>query len=271
MKLLTLIFVCLFCSSTYAIDWETYKNRLRQYTRELLGENTAAKVFGEQKKEPKYKVPTIPEIKENATSIDIYSSDYPIHSQGSSFENLPREQKRKYHLAFLEELFQVVRNTEAREEELSSFLNVLDQGGTREGVYRKIVLDEVYASLENFQENPNEKLIEFATSYGEKFLNRSFSKESMKSFNLYSIKRILGEKTLEVLDALAPNAEDVYAWYAVFSTDVAKAYPGLWQNRARLNQDEDFQYNWAKSVPFQQIKSEVIIKLNIIMNYLQKS
>lgn len=271
MRLLTVMSILLFCSPSFALDLADYKEKLKQYTREIFGEKTATKVFGEEKSIQKYTVPKIPEISQNATSIDVYSNKYPIMSQGKEFQNLASDKKRKYQFAFLEELFLVVRNNPASEEELANFLNVLEQGGTREGVYRKIILDEVYASLERFQETPSEKLINFATAYGEKFLGRSFSKESMKSFNLYSIKRILGEKSLETLDALAPKAEDIYSWYAVFSTDLARDYPGLWQNKARLSPEEDFQYNWAKSVPFQQIKSEVIIKLNIVMNSLQKS
>ena len=268
MKFSILIISCLISSTLWAAE-PMWKQTLRGYIEKYLSVEISTRLLGPAPKENLITLPEIPELSRDAKSVDIYEKNDPILSQGSEFEKLDEKTKSRYNLAFLEELFQVVRTNPAKDEELASFLNVLDQGGTREGVYRKIILDEIYASLEQYEERPSESLINFVYDFGQKYLGRSYSKEGMKEFNLFSLKRILGERSLEILDALAQDGENVYRWYTVFSLDLAETYPGLWSNKVRANQSESFHYNWARSVPFQQIKSEVIIKLNILMNALQ--
>ncbi|MEX0798559.1 MAG: hypothetical protein WD025_03900, partial [Bacteriovoracaceae bacterium] len=148
------------------------------------------------------------------------------------------------------------------------FLTVLEQGVSREGVYRAITLDSVYASLESYEEVPEKALSAFVLEYGEKYLARKFDQNAMEKLNLWSIKRIIAEKTLELIDVLTNRPEDLRAWYAVLSAQLAKDYPQLWKNKARANQGAQFHLKWAKQAPLQHIKSETIIKLHETMNFL---
>lgn len=214
-------------------------------------------------------LPKIPEVKKNATSTDIYQKNYPIYKQGQSFKKLKLSEKRKYRVAFLDELYRVVRDEEVSDQTIKKYLNVLEQGGTREGVYRSLVLDRAYAGLEGYDLVASDQLVDFTVKYGETYLGRRFSPESLKKMNLWGIKRVLTEKTLEMLDVLAAKSMNVYRWYSVFSEDIALNYGPLMKSKLRKTNVKLTHYKWAQSVPFQHIKSEVIIKLHTVMNSLK--
>ena len=72
--------------------------------------------------------------------------------------------------------------------------------------------------------------------------------------NKVFIKRILIEKTLEVLDALIlKDPKDYYQWYAAFSIYLAKDYPTLFkkEEKLRASLNGDSHYEFAKSFPFE--------------------
>lgn len=219
-------------------------------------------------KKDEFVLPPIPEVTQNATSVEVYNKKGVVFSQGESFNKLSLEEKRKYRIAFIRELYFVVRDSEPKKEEILQSLNALEQEGSREGIYRSLVLDRVYASLEGYEEAPSGKLVDFSVNYGQKYLAREFSKELIQKINLWGIKRVIVEKTLEVMDAFKTDGEDLYVWYAILSAELANKYPPAWTSKTRKREDQKFHYSWAKSVPFQQIKSEVIIKLHKLMNYL---
>jgi hypothetical protein len=141
---------------------------------------------------------------------------------------------------------------------------------SREGVYQALVLDEVYASLENKEEKSNERLLDFTLKSSQRFLNQTFKKESISSLNLYSIKRIMTEKSLDLLEHYeVKNLDDLYQWYAIFSFELAKDYGPLLKTPLRQDQRFEYHLHWAKNMPIQHIKSEFIIKLHSVMNGLQ--
>jgi hypothetical protein len=215
-----------------------------------------------------FELPDIPEVKEEATSTQVYNKKGKIYTQGVSFNKLSNIEKRNYRQSFLEELFKVVRGAEVRTNELISGINMLEQGGTREGVYRSIVLSSDYMSLISYEEAPSEKLIEFTVKYGEKFLGLTYDKTQISQLNLWGIKRVIVEKTLDVIDSFKKDGEDLYKWYAIFSRDFSLEHQIIWKSKTRKNSNLDFHYHWVKNVPLQHIKSEVIIKLHKAMNSL---
>ncbi len=244
------------------------KEELRKQIGPLIGEELTTKLFG--KAPSKIKMPVVPQIKKDATSVDVYKKKSGFEAQAKDFDELSLEDKRKYRLAYIQELYQVTRNTEPKDEDVLNFLNVLEQGGSREGVYRAIVLDSVYGSLESFEEAPSSELKDFAVYFGRKYLGRKFSDKAMSNLNLWSIKRIVVEKALEVMDALAKSPKELRAWYAVLSEDLASRGKPLWKNKVRQQESREYHYRWSGQVPLQQIKSETIIKLHTLMNDLNK-
>jgi hypothetical protein len=246
-----------------------WKSKAREIVTSIAGASWGAKIFGPvpQPPEPEIKLPEIPKQIKKATDVTGYVKK---NKGPTEYDKLPPERKRQFDYGFIQELFLVTRKTDAKDEDLSNWLNVLDQGGSREGVYQGLVLDEVYAALENMDEKPTDRLLDFYIKTSEKFFQQTAKKESLNQLNLYSLKRILAEKGLDLMGYYETNnLEALYQWYAVFSADIAKDYGPLLKTKIR--QDPRFEYHreWAKSMPIEHIKSEFIVKLHTVMNGLQ--
>lgn len=272
MRILVGLMILLGTLNSYAIDLTKYKEKLRSHMANMLGTDTTNKLLGEEpKSEDLMELPPIPEVKLNAKDESFYDKkEGPVYSQGDKYNSLSNEQKRSYRVAFLQQLFEVTRNSEAKKEDIIKFLNVLEQGGNREGVYRSITLDQVYLSLEQYDDTPSERLVNFVQYFPVKYLRKKYGKESIQKLNLWSLKRLIAEKCLELLDVLADKPEDLYTWYAVFSSELARDYPGIWGSKTRANPSDKYHYKWAQTVPFQHIKSEVVIKVHKLMNHLNQ-
>jgi hypothetical protein len=70
-----------------------------------------------------------------------------------------------------------------------------------------------------------------------------------------------------VLEYFARTPDQFYRWYAIFSSELATDYPSLMRTEIRTNNDALTHYNWAESVPFDHVQSEVIIKLSLVLNH----
>lgn len=266
-------FIFLFSlSNSHAFDLQKYKERIRSHMAGMLGDDTTTQILGEAPKDlNKIQLPEIPKVKVDAKDESFYDQKKTkVHKQGVKFDNMPLEKKRSFRISFLQQLFEVTRNAEAKKVDVIKYLNVLEQGGSREGVYRSVTLDQVYFALEQYEEAPSDKLVNFVLDYSTRFMAIQYKPESLSKFNLWSLKRIVVDKTLDIMDALAQKPDDLYAWYAVLSNEMAVNYAGTWSSEARKNEYDLYHYKWSQSVPFQHIKSEVILKLHKLMNTLQK-
>lgn len=251
------------CGLAHGLEISELFDRAAQTVTKLVG------LKDDSQESARLKLPEIPQIERSATSTKVYENKkLPIHQQGAKYLALNDREKLRYRIAFVEELYQVTRNAPAKESDLQKFVNVLEQGGSREGVYRAITLDQVYATLERYEEVPSKQLQDFALEYGRTYLNREFDQKALAQLNLWTIKRIIIDKTLEVMDALAMQAQDLNTWYAILSAQMAREHQGLWQNKVRSHQSELFHLDWAKKAPYEHIKSETIIKLHAVMNTL---
>ncbi len=246
-----------------------WKTKGRSLVTSILGENFGVKLFGPVPLPPAPAVtlPEIPKQVKKSTDVENYTK---LKKDPTEFDRLPAERKRQFDYKFLQEIFQATRRTEPKDEDLANWLNTLDQGGSREGIYQALVLDEVYAALENVEEKPTERLLDFSLKFSQRFLNQTFKKESLKQLNLYSIKRILTEKALDLMEYYeVHNLEHLYQWYAVFSSELAKDYSPILKSPIRQDERLEYQLAWAKNMPVQHLKSEFIIKLHSVMNALQ--
>lgn len=245
-----------------------WKSKVRALITQVAGAEWSNKLLGAAPA-PIVEVP-MPEIPTQAKkSTDVGSYTRQIKSP-TEFDKLPPERKRQFDYKFIEELFHVTRKTEAKDEDLANWLNTLDQGGSREGIYQALVLDEVYNGLESMEDRPADKLLDFSLNFSQKYLNQTFEKESINQLNLYSLKRILTEKSLDLLEHYeVKDLDQLYRWYANFSADMARNHELMMESPIRKNTSASYHYEWAKSMPVQHIKSEIIIKLHSVMNGLQ--
>ena len=261
MKSLILSVLLLFSWPGFAFDLDGIVEYLKSEVKSLMGEEEVAG--------PKYQVPALPKIVKDPKSVAVYKKEGAIYQTGTKYRSLTKRERAKYQYIFLKELIYEVRGAEATDQELSNYLNVLDQGGNREGIYRSLVVSSSYQQLELYQQKASERVLEFTQEYGVKYLGINYATDKMKDLNLWTIKRIVVERTLDQIDAFPTDGKDLYTWYAVLSEELAKRY-AIWQNKLRSNSNPDTHIKWAKSVPYQHLKSEIIIKLNKVYNYLQE-
>jgi hypothetical protein len=247
----------------------SWKTKGREIVTSIAGADWGAKLFGPVPQAPvvEAKLPEIPQQVKKSTDVGNYTK---LIKDPTEYDRLPNERKRQFDYKFLQELFQVTRKSEAKDEDLSTWLNTLDQGGSREGIYQALVLDEVYAALENMEDKPSNKLLDFSLKFSQRFFNQTFKKESLSQLNLFSLKRILTEKGLDLTEHYeVHNLDNLYQWYAVFSAEMAKDYSPFLKTPIRQDPRVEYHLEWAKSMPVQHIKSEFIIKIHSVMNGLQ--
>ncbi|MBA2403907.1 MAG: hypothetical protein H0V66_03980 [Bdellovibrionales bacterium] len=270
-KLIVLVGLCLSLSvlAQEQLLEPAWKTKGRDFFSSFVGTNMSEKMFGPvpQPEVVEVKLPVIPKQVKKSTDVTNYTK---LTKEATEYERLPATRKREFDYKFLKELFQVTRKSEAKDEDLATWLNTLDQGGSREGIYQALVLDEVYAALENMEEKPSNQLLDFSVKLSQRFFNQPYKKESLMPLNLFSLKRIMTEKALDLMEHYEVNNLDhLYQWYAVLSFELARDYAPLLKSPIRQDPRLEFHQEWAKSMPIQHIKSEVIIKIHAVMNGLQ--
>ncbi len=245
-----------------------FRSKLRNLISKYVGTEWSDKLLGKLPEPVKEMV--LPEIPKNFKSSTDVSSYIKEIKPETEYEKLPPERMAQFDRSFIEELFLVTRKTEPKDEDLSTWMNNLQQGGSREAVYQALVLDEVYATLENLNEKPSLRLLDYCIRYSKKFYGITYTEEGLKQFNLYTLKRTITEKGLDLLEFFeGKNLEEFHRWYAIYSADVAKDYAPLFRSKLRTDADPKYHYEWAKGMPLQHVKSEFIIKTHLIMNQLQ--
>jgi hypothetical protein len=262
MRKLVLLSLMFGLNNVYALDFKSIKESLRPFSSKYLGSKVTNKYFGN--KDDGVKLPLIPALRTDSKSTYSLSKKSILATQGQEYNILTIEKKRPYRVAFLEELFEATRKQKIEDDALLTWLNTMEQGSSREGVYRALVLDRVYSSLENFQDAPTQEAVKITSDLYKKFINRPVSVSALQNLNIYSIKKIITGKCLDVIEAFETNPEGMYKWYAVLSRDLAKIFS--YNNKLRDDQRSKIHYDWAKSVPYQHIKSEVIIKIHLGFN-----
>ena len=228
------------------------------------------KVFGEKytnyflgKPIIKLEMPKIPIIKENAKATS------PVVEDDINDEKL-RKDNKKFNFFFIREIFQATLERKATTGEAEQWMNALGQGASRDGLYRSIVLGDNYRELERQKEDPSDKVLELTKLILNKYLALNAEEDALKSLNMYSLKRITVEKSLEVIDAFAARSKtDLSTWYGIMSAELAENYGEIWKNELRKDKSDVRHKEWAMKVPLQHIKSEVMIKLHSAFNSIR--
>lgn len=242
---------------------KSFVEKMRPHLLKFLGDEWTIKLIGADKSTASVaagiKLPAIPKIVEDATSVAVY--DKKLDSI-----ILSPEIERKFYYNYIREVYQVTRQSEPNEDEIGKMMNVLMQGGTREGVYRSFVLDSVYGGMENWDKPVKSVTADFAVYFYGKYFGKKILKKSFEGMSIYSLKRIITEKALEVADAFGEDRDGLERWYAVMSADFAVRFPQIWATKIRKNNSAMGHKAWASKVPVQHIKSEMIIKIHSAFN-----
>ncbi len=186
--------------------------------------------------------------------------------------DLSAEERSTGNRTFILEIYQVVRKTPPSPGELDQWMNVLHQGGGRAGIYRAMVLDRTYAGLEASSYPTPRPVLDFAETFHTRFLVGQWKKEEWQEGNFYRLKRATVESSLELFDAFGlAREEDMYRWYAIVSAHLAEHYPAAFQSETRRDRNRATHFAWAKQMPWQHVRSELIVRLHKVYNWLAQS
>lgn len=238
-----------------------FTEKLRPTLTKILGEKWTVKIIGAAPEEPKteMQMPPLPKIISDATSTAVYSKK-------EDKVKLPENIEQAYAYGFIKEAFEATRQTKPTPDEANQYMNVLLQGGTREGIYRSLVLDSTYAGMEEWDKPVKIAAADFTVFFYDKYLGKKVDKKQFEGWSIFTLKRIMTEKALEMIDAYGDNRENLEKWYAILSADLATKFPSVWTNALRKQTSAEEHKKWASKVPVQHIKSEVIIKLHSAYN-----
>jgi hypothetical protein len=241
----------------------SFAEKMRPTLMKVVGEKWTIKLIGEQASVAVVGIgvvlPPLPKISEDARSTAIYDKK-------EDTVKLKKELEEKYYYSYLKEIFEATRMIKPNDDEIAKMMNVLSQGGTREGIYHQLVLDSTYGGMENYDKPVKSNAADFAVYFYGRYLGKKIEKESLKGMNAFALKRLIADKSLDIIDAFGDKRDDLEKWYAVMSSDLASKFPQVWT--AKLRKDTSSQHHkiWASQVPVQHIKSETMIKIHSAMN-----
>ncbi len=240
---------------------KSFVEKMRPQLMKILGEEWTVKLIGADKTPSAEDVlmPAIPKIDDSATSTAVYNK-----KQDKIV--LKPEVEAKFNYAFIREIYEATRQTKPNDDEVTKAMNILSQGGTREGIYRSLVLDSVYGGMENWDKPVKSVTADFAVYFYGKYFGKKVAKKNFEGMSVYTLKRLIGEKALEVADAFGEDRDGLERWYAIMSADMATRFPQIWGNPMRKKTSALEHKTWASHVPLQHIKSEIVLKIHSAFN-----
>jgi len=239
----------------------SFAEKMRPHLMKIIGEEWTFKLIGagEAPKIPEMQMPPLPIVASDAKSTAVYEKKEDKIKIDPKIE-------QKFNYAYIKEVFEATRQSKPTDEEMNQFMNVLSQGGTRDGIYRSLVLDATYAGMEEWDKPVKSATADFAVYFYEKYLGKKIQKKSFEGWSVFTLKRLITEKALDIMEAYGDDREKMEKWYAIMSSDLAKKFPTIWSNNLRKNPSAETHKAWASKVPLHHIKSEIIIKIHAAFN-----
>jgi hypothetical protein len=201
--------------------------------------------------------------------------------------------KGKGNAEVLHEIYQVVLLHEPKSKsEFGSWLDVLNQGASFEGVYNGFTHSDEYGKLERSGATANlealksfteelsgiEAQLEHPTAFDELKLKKPLdSPESIAKYqahfsgtNIFRLKRVLGEEALKLVWQKRKSPEALASWYSKWVVHMASRNIdfGL---PLRNKPDEKFHSDWAMKTPIDRIEWEVLNRLHRMLNFSLRS
>ena len=195
---------------------------------------------------PQFALPQLPQIQRNPK--DISQIGRPDDRQINPFYNkLSPKQRTSLAVGLVNEIYSVVLLREPSERERRGKINILQQGGAREGIYRSLVLGDEYRQQELAGGPLSERNQKFALDYFKTYLGVAVTGKQLDQWNFYGVKRLAAERALEIIDAFAERA-DVNAWFAILSERMEQEVK--WRQKHRQLGGRQRYLQWAQKFPW---------------------
>jgi hypothetical protein len=240
------------------------KENVRSYLVQILGEKGTSELIGLPP--DKIQLPIIPKL----SLLPRNSASYEKRiDQGKSYQ-LNAENIRFYNVIFVNEIYKRTFHREATDGEKEKWLNTLEQGGSREGIFRALVFSTEYNQLERNSPLASPRAESFAVDFLNKYINYQIKQSSLGKYSATTWKRVCVDKALDMMDVISQNPNDLYRWYAVLSSQWGKNFGDQFSAQLRKGFIREEHFNWAQTVPLDIIKAEVILKMFIILDFLDQ-
>ena len=117
------------------VQEKSIAEKLRPQLLKYLGTEWTIKLIGTELNTSTNEVsmPVIPKINNDAKSLTVYDK-----KADRIILKLKPEDEKKYNYAYIKETYEATRQSKPNDDEIGKMMNVLAQGGTREGVYRSM-------------------------------------------------------------------------------------------------------------------------------------
>lgn len=192
-------------------------------------------------------------------------------------EVLTPNERRRINRLFLREIYEQVYAKRLSDAGFyNSWMNVLEQGASIEGVYRGLILSDTYRQLERgiaskeardffAREIAHLEMLKNPKLKNEAAIVQEIAKAAEKS-SLFTLKRVLGEKALEAIDARKGDREAMATLFADLSLRwFADGIDlGFKQRNVR---DREYFYNWSLRNSRGRIQWEMLNRLHRVMNH----
>ncbi|MBP5295880.1 MAG: hypothetical protein J6Y94_00940, partial [Bacteriovoracaceae bacterium] len=125
--------------------WPQHQDQILPYLEKIPGMHA---LF--EKERDQVQLPELPTLADGDPKDTSQVADDPAQGPLVAAPNLT-DTERDYNYYFLREAFQQLRQQELSIEDAQKWMNVLDQGGSRRGIIRGLILDDYYYQLQTKQ------------------------------------------------------------------------------------------------------------------------
>ncbi len=184
---------------------------------------------------------------------------------------LSAKEKQQFNNWIVREMYEQIYGRKAKSaEELYNWSNVLNQGGSLEGVYHGMILSKEYAELEHGKASIaavrffSEEFSQLETGKPSPALAEKVARKAME-YSLFSLKRQLGELLLDEIQKKKDDRPALAKFYGNLTARWAEkgvAFGLADRNRA----DPDFHAEWARKNSIGMIEWEVLNRMHRIFN-----
>ncbi len=214
-------------------------------------------------------VPTREELS-NRKDISVYTDSKEEIEKIAVFEKkFTKQQLRQSHFLFVQELFSLFLKRSPTSKEAQNILSNLDQGGTREGVFRSVLYGDEFYQMEDSARAFSQESLAVLSDLLRTVFQAEVKEEVLEKMSFKTLLRFFTERALSLLEFWEQDMEKAYEWYAHLSSSLAKKVVFAEEGPAhRREVSLEKQYAMAKLLPMDLLRSEIIIKLAIFVHSL---
>ena len=191
-------------------------------------------------------------------------------------EEAPKDMEAHHRVnaAFLKEVHLVVLERTVTQEEFARWLNVLDQGGSYEGIYNGLANGDEYRAKEKgvappqalrlYAQTMTELTITKETEGDRKKMLADFAQKGVNK-SLYTLKREVAQEALKAADGVREYKEKFATWYGRFAAVTNKLGVDFGAPD-RNSADELVHYRWALVHGEDPVKWEMLNRIHRLFN-----